>query len=393
MFDTARLYRANKEATAHKVVNQGGTSSGKTYSIMQTLSALLCESANKVCTVVGQDIPNLKKGAMRDMEDIIRNSEILAALIKSWNKSDRIYEFHNGSIMEFSSYESSQDAKSGKRDYLFINEANGLTYPVVKELVLRTRIRCFFDYNPNSEFWIHTKVIGQPDVQLIISDHRQNPYLPDQIRFGIEALKQEDLELWKVYARGKTGKIEGLIFTKVFRAFALPEGAKYIGTGMDFGFTNDPTTAIDVYLSGGELYCDEVLFDRGLTNEDIATRLKEEAPAARWRIVADSSEPKSIEELRRYGLAVEGAQKGPDSINAGIQAMKRYKINLLPSCVGLKKEMDNYKWKVDRLTNEATNAPVDAFNHGIDAVRYLVQARLQAPPLIAARATARSWKK
>ena len=393
MFQSSPVFVWNYQETAPVIINQGGTSSGKTYSILQVLFAKLAAAPNQVCTVVGQDIPNLKAGALRDALDIYTSSEPLRGLIAAYNSQDRIFKFVNGSLMEFKSYDGPQDAKSGKRDYLFINEANGIPYPVYEELYLRTRLQTFIDYNPNAEFWVHEFEMGQPGRVLFISDHRDNPFLSQATRDKIEALKDKDPELWRVYARGLTGKIEGLVFRDVFNAETLAEGAKYLGTGLDFGFTNDPTAAYDVYQSGGELYVDELLYTTGLTNPDIYAALANVRPARQYAVVADSAEPKSIEELRRLGLPIEPAAKGPDSINAGIATLKAYRLNLLPSCVHLKKEMSNYKWKVDRLTGKATNAPVDAFNHGIDALRYLCQARLQAPPLLGARATARNWKK
>jgi phage terminase large subunit len=392
MFSAGPLYLENLNAPEKVLVNQGGTSSGKTYTIMQLLFWLAISNRRFVITVIGESIPNLKKGAYRDAETIYALTPELEHYILSWNVTERIIRFRNGSLIEFTSYENEQSAKNGKRDVAFFNEANGMGYKIYWQVARRTRYKVLLDYNPSAEFWAHEKLIGKPGVRLIISDHRHNLWLTTEQHQEIEDIRNEDEELWKVYARGLTGKLAGLVFSKVFKVAELPEGAKYIGTGMDFGFTNDPTTAIDVYMSGGEIYCDEVLFDRGLTNADIFSRLIEVHPYRRWQIVADSSEPKSIVELQRHGLTVEGAQKGPDSINAGIQAMKRYNINLLPSCTHLKKEMDNYKWKVDRLTNETTNQPVDAFNHGIDALRYLVQARLQAPPLVAKRAKVRVFR-
>ena len=390
MFATSPVFVWNYAATEPVVINQGGTSSGKTYSILQVLFAKLAAAPNQVCTVVGQDIPNLKAGALRDALDIYTSSETLRGLIAAYNSQDRIFKFVNGSLMEFKSYDGPQDAKSGKRDYLFINEANGIPYPVYDELYLRTRLQTFIDYNPNAEFWVHEFELGQPGRVQFISDHRDNPFLSDATRAKIEALKQKDPELWRVYARGLTGKIEGLVLRDVFNVEVLPEGAKYIGSGMDFGFTNDPTTCYDVYLSSGELWIDELLYTPGLTNPDIFVALCNVRPARAFDLVADSAEPKSIEELRRMGLPIEGAQKGPDSIMAGLDTLKRYRLNLLPSCVHLKKELANYKWKVDRLTGKATNTPVDAFNHGIDALRYVVQAKLQAPPLLPHRAVPRS---
>lgn len=389
MFNSGPLYAANYHCSAQTIVNQGGTSSGKTYSILQVLFTRLSELSGKVCTVVGQDIPNLKAGALRDALDIYAGSEELQALIKSYNKSERIFEFHNRCVLEFKSYDSAQDAKSGKRDFLFLNEAQGVPFPIREELSLRTREQEFIDYNPNAEFWVHEQLLGKPEVQLFISDHRHNPFLMEKQRAKIEGLKQKDLELWKVYARGKTGRIEGLVLRDWEVVDTIPLGAKPLGTGMDYGFTNDPTTAIDLYLSGGELWADEQLYSEGLTNSDIDKALRAIRPRA-WDLVPDSAEPKSNEELRRLGHKVEPAQKGPDSVRAGLDQLKRYKLNVTRRSVNLRKELANYKWKVDRLTGKATNEPVDAFNHCIDALRYVALNRLpkaterrkSAPPTV-----------
>mgnify|MGYP005753475637 CR=1 FL=1 len=381
MFETSVLYEANYEATEQVVVDQGGTSSGKTYCILQALFTKLSEQKKrKVCTVVGQDIPNLKAGALRDALEIYDNSETLQSLIKSYNKSDRIFTFNNGSIMEFKSYDGPQDAKSGKRDYLFMNEANGIPYPVWKELFLRTKIQSYIDYNPNAEFWVHEHVIGKPYARLIISDHRHNPFLSEMQRATIEALREEDEELWRVYARGLTGKIEGLILRNWSLCDEIPADAKHIGAGMDFGFTNDPTAVPDVFMQNGELWVDEILYETGLTNPAICKRLDEEGFDRRKQIIADSSEPKSIAELKQLGLKIEGAKKGPDSVLNGLDVLKRYHINVTRRSVNLRKELNNYKWKVDKLTGKTLNEPVDVFNHLIDPLRYVALNKLALLP-------------
>jgi phage terminase large subunit len=375
LFKAGPLYEANMNSTADTIVNQGGTSSGKTFGIMQTIFSKLADRRRAVCTVAGQDIPNLKAGALRDALEIFNTTTALQSLIKSYNKSERIFEYHNGSIIEFKSYSDAQDAKSGKRDLLFVNEAQGVIKPIFDELSLRTKEQVFVDYNPNAEFWVHDEIIGQPAVELLISDHRHNPFLLDKQRAKIEGLAEKDYELWKVYARGLTGKIEGLVLPDYTVVDEIPLGAKALGTGMDFGFTNDPTTAIDLFLSGGELWADEMLYSEGLTNADIDKRLRA-VRARAWDLVPDSAEPKSIEELRRLGHKVEPAVKGPDSVRAGLDQLKRYKLNVTRRSVNLRKELANYKWKVDRLTGKPTNEPVDAFNHCIDALRYVALNRL-----------------
>lgn len=373
MFQTGCLYLSNLNSKGKTVINQGGTSSGKTFSILQVLFSIAVSEAKQIITVVGQDMPNLKVGAIRDANDIVGNSEQLKSLLaKPFNKSDKIFEFKSGSIIEFKSYDNFQDAKSGKRDYLFVNEANGVPFPIYSELDLRTRKKTFLDYNPNAEFWVHEKLIGQPDVELIISDHRHNPFLSQAQRKKIEGLKEKDYELWRVYARGLTGKIEGLIFRNWSLCEAIPIDAKYIGSGMDFGFTNDPTAVADIYLQNGELWIHEQLYRQGLTNQDIFNEVN------RTRAyVADSAEPKSIEELRRMGLKIEPAMKGADSILAGIDILKRYHMNITRDSVNLRKELANYKWKVDRLTGKSLNEPTDCFNHILDSVRYLALNKLK----------------
>lgn len=391
--DTGPLYLKNYEARlpdggrAAVVINQGGTSSGKTYTILQVLFTLLSERPNQVCTVVGQDIPNLKAGALRDADSILESSPDLRALIASYNKSDRVYTWHNGSIMEFKSYDSAQDAKSGKRDYAFFNEANGIPRPVYDEIALRTKERVFIDYNPNARFWAHD-LKDQPGVLFLRSWYVHNPFLSPQIRAKIERYKDTDEELWKVYGLGLTGKIEGLIYRNWHVVPAIPDGAKFIGRGIDFGFTNDPTAIIDVYQQDGALWLDEVLYEAGLTNSDILQRLWAADPRTEAKQhIADSAEPKSIEELRRgvtlpdrtrlRGLRIEAAQKGPDSIRAGIDTLKRYRLNVTTRSRGLRKELESYKWKVHRISGETLNEPIDDFNHALDAVRYVALNRLQ----------------
>lgn len=372
MFKTGPLYLANLNSTADIVVNQGGTSSGKTYSILQVLFSIAISQPKVTITVAGQDIPNLKVGAIRDAETIVDNSiELKSLLLKDYNKTERTFYFKSGSIIEFKSYDDSQDAKSGKRDYLFVNEANGISFDVYSELQLRTRKKVFIDYNPNATFWVHEKVIGNTGVELIISDHRHNPFLEQKQRDKIEALKEIDLDLWKVYARGMTGKVEGLVFRNWQLVDYIPNDAKFLGYGLDFGFTNDPTSFLELYKQNGELYVNELIYETGLTNSDISKRLIEKAVSKSRDIIADSAEPKSIEELRRMGWSVEGAIKGEGSINISIDLLKNYRINITRDSINLRKELMSYKWQTDRANGRLTNKPVDYNNHAIDALRYV----------------------
>lgn len=374
---TSVLFYMNYQSDSHVVINQGGTSSGKTFSLMQVLFCLACETENLVITVAGQDIPNLKAGALRDAQSIEGAWPLLQLMIKGYNKTDRIYDFHNGSLIEFKSYENAQDAKSGKRDYLFINEANGIAWDIYNELALRTRLKIFIDYNPNSEFWVHDKLMGRPGVQVLISDHRHNPFLSAQTKEKIEALKEQDEEQWRVYARGLTGKITGLVFNNWFICEDIPPDAKLVAAGLDFGFTNDETGFVMVYRQGGELWVDELIYDTGLTNTDISAKLSTLNVDKNTEIIADSAEPKSIEELQRLGWRITSAKKGADSVNNSIDILKRYRINVTRSSVNLRNELGRYKWRTDR-TGRTLNEPIDSWNHLIDPIRYVALNKLKS---------------
>jgi phage terminase large subunit len=374
----SKLYTANLNATEDLIINQGGTSSGKTYSIMQVLFSIAISEPNRNILVVGQSIPNLKVGAMTDAESIIASSEELKTCIKSFNKTDRIYYFFSGSQIRFKSFKDAQDAKNGKRHYTFFNELNGISYPIFNEVAMmgRTTIRTWVDYNPNERFYIHQINDNPPEgtkVKFIRSWHEHNPYLSDYVRGKIEGIQDE--ELYKVYARGQTGKIEGLVFRNWSPAEELPKDAEYVATGIDFGY-NDPCAIVSVYKYNEELWLVEELYKSQLITSDIVKYLDKEN-----KYIFDSSRPDTAEELRRKGFKMEGSKKHlksknhKGSIALGIEILKNFKFNVIGQ--NLQKELMSYKWLVDKQTNEPTDEPVDFNNHAIDAVRYVALNKLK----------------
>ena len=375
LYEVTELYDANLNTTERTVVNQGGTSSGKTYAIMQVFFFLGMQEPNQIFTVVGQDVPNLKKGAYRDATTIRNGSDVLTLLYPYVNEGERIFKCINGSIIEFSSFKDAQDAKSGKRDYLFINEANGIPYEIYWQLAIRTRKRIFIDYNPTARFWVHDELIGRKGVRLIISDHRKNYFLTEEEHDRIEGI--EDPELWKVYARGLTGKIEGLVLTNWDICDILPprEEWKISAYGLDFGFTNDPSALEHVVQAHGDLWIDEEIYSTGLTNPDIARRAREGGITDRDQVIADCAEPKSIRELQAAGLWVTASPKGQDSIVSGIDILKRFRLHVTRRSMGIISNLRSYQWGKDRDGN-MTNKPEDKNNHGIDAIRYVALAKL-----------------
>ena len=368
------LFRANTDPNFRTYVNQGGTSSGKTYTIMQVLFVYAMTEPNVVITICGQDLPNLKVGALRDAKTIINGSEWMMEYFNV-NESGSFITGLNNSILEFKSYDNEQDAKNGKRDYLFVNEANGIPYEIYWQLQIRTRKSVYIDYNPSARFWAHDEVINTEGTKLIISDHRGNPFLSEEEHERIEGIADE--ELWKVYARGMTGKITGLVLTRWDVVDDLPPRDEWRGDwyGMDFGFTNDPTALEHVVLTHGELFVDEVIYETGLTNPEIAQKAKAAGLTRGDMIVADSAEPKSIRELTNTGLWVTPSEKGKDSIAVGLDILRRYVIHFTRRSQGIIGNAKAYQWKKDR-DGKRTNDPQDGNDHGIDAIRYVALLKL-----------------
>lgn len=380
MFPCTDVYNANFDSTSDIVINQGGTYSSKTYSIMQVLFSLAISKPGSIITVTGEDIPNLKRGSLRDAQSILQSSPELQTTTSGYNGTERIFKFHSGSIIEFVSYMNEQDARNGKRDYLFINEAQGVSWAIAEQLINRTKVRSFIDYNPSFAFWPHENLIqpgvfGNKKVQLIISDHRHNRFLTDEQHEHIEKRAKEDPEWGRVYARGLTGKVEGLVYRNWDIVDAIPEQAKPIGCGLDFGYTNDPTALPKVYMMDNELYIDLLIYEPGLTNPDIARRMKE-LELQHLETIADSAEPKSIKEISNEGIRIVPAEKGKDSVKNGIDILKRYKMHVTRRSYPLIRELNSYKWKEDKISGKPGPEPVDFNNHALDALRYLALEKL-----------------
>lgn len=382
LFETTDLYVKNAASEYEYTVNQGGSSSGKTYAILQVLFTKAITEPGVTIFVVGANIPALKIGAMKDAKHIVEGdginpgSEIIQRSLKQitrgeyFNKSDFVYTFNNGATIQFKSPGDAGNAKNGKREYTFFNEANNIPWTVFLQISMRTTKQVYIDYNPDSEFWVHENLKGKPNVLMIYSDYRHNPFVLPKVKRDLEALKDQDIDLWKVYARGITGKIEGLIYRNYNIVQAIPVEAKRIGVGLDFGFTNDVTAAVDLYLYNGELYAREIIYDTGLLNRDIITELGNESIPRSLRIVADSAAPKDIHEILNGGY---NCYKCYDKeILSGVNLLKKFKLNVTDDSYGLKKELKNYKWKTNRITGKALNEPVDFMNHSLDALRYIV---------------------
>lgn len=356
------------------IANRGGTRSGKTYSVVTFIVLLAVSSrVGLAVDIVSESFPHLKRGAMKDFQDICDNWGLVEDVHFVVNRSDHIYTFSSGVVIRFFSADDWGKVKGSRRDILFINEANRIPWETYRQLSVRTTQTIFIDWNPDSEFWFEEQQLNIRDTTTeIVSTYLDNPFLGAEQVAEIESNK-DDENWWKVYGLGLVGRPQGLIYTRWEQCNEIPAGAKLIARGLDFGFTNDPTAIIAVYMSGGELWLDEECYLQNLTNDKIADRLR----GVSGSVVADSAEMKSITEIHNYGVRnIEPAIKGADSVRNGIQILQRYNIHVTSRSLNTIKELRNYKWQEDRITGEQKNVPVDKYNHALDAVRYVAQNKL-----------------
>jgi phage terminase large subunit len=365
---TNPVFYWNYETDADVIINQGGSSSSKTFSILQVLFLKAIEVGGTIITVAGQDIPNLKRGAIRDAKTIVSTTPEIAQHIKSYNGTDKIFNFNNGSIIEFTSYDDWQDAKNGKRDYLFVNEANGVPFEVYHELQMRTRKQVFIDYNPNAAFWVHDRLIpyindpkSTMKIVRFISNYTHNKFLDSVTIKRIEAMK-DDPVLWRVYGLGYTGKVKGLVFPKWEQAFVFPDECNKISYGLDFGFSESKAALTMCGIYDRCLYAKQLIYETELGNGELIEKMKA-LNVGRLPVYADSAEPKSIAEIKKAGINIIPINKANDATNFSIRKINEYDAIKV---IGLDfyKEVSTYAYKGDK--------PIKQNDHLIDALRYYV---------------------
>ena len=379
MFQTTSAIRKLYALKKRKKVIQGGTSAGKTFGILPILIDRCIRTPYLETSVVSESIPHLRRGAMKDFLKIM--IETGRYRDGQWNRSALKYTFTNGSYIEFFSVEQPDKLRGARRNVLYCNEANNIPFEAYNQLAIRTSGDIWIDFNPTANFWAHKEVANQPDADFITLTYLDNEALPQTIVDDIESARDKAktseywANWWKVYGLGQVGSLEGVCI-KEWQEIKLPLEARLLCYGMDFGYSNDPTTLIGLYKYNDAYIFDEIIYQKKLLNSDTSNLFK--AHDINAVVYADSAEPKSIAELRTLGHKVLPCTKGKDSIVYGINLINQNKIYITSRSKNLIKELQSYTWMKDREGN-TINKPIDAFNHCIDAARYAITSQLQTP--------------
>ena len=364
-----QLTQATKKvATLNKRIRAvpGGTSASKTVSIILYLIARAqSDTKPTVTSIVSESFPHLKRGAIRDFLSIMEEHKYFDD--KLWNKSDYTYMFETGSKIEFFSVDQPGKVRGPRRDRLFINEANNIPFESFEQLEVRTKEFVILDWNPSNEFWYYEHIKGKrDDVEEITLTYLDNEALDPEIKKSIESRKNRP-GWWKVYGLGQLGEVEGRIYKGWNIIDEVPHEARLERYGLDFGYTNDPSALTTIYYYNGGFIVDEILFQKGLSNKQLADVILNQPQQT--LVIADSAEPKSIDEIRSFGVNIQSTVKGSDSVRQGIQMVQEQRISVTKRSVNIIKEYRNYLWKVDK-DGCVLNEPDHLWSHSMDAIRY-----------------------
>jgi phage terminase large subunit len=346
----------------------GGTAASKTISILQILiDKSQSDKTPKLTSVRSESMPHLKRGAMRDFLNIMQEHGYFNP--DNWNRTDYIYTFETGSKIEFFSLDMPHKVRGPRRDRGFINEANNNPRETFDQLEVRTKEEFWLDWNPTNEFWFYDIQNERDDIDFITLTYKDNEGLDPEIVKSIESRKGNK-SWWQVYGLGQLGEVEGKIFTDWKIIDEIPHSARLEGYGLDFGYSNDPSAIVAIHYYEGGYIVDEIAYQKGLSNKQIADILNNQPRAL---VIADSAEPKSIDEIASYGVMITAANKGQGSVLQGIQYVQDQRMSLTKRSTHLIKEYRNYMWKTDR-EGKILNEPDHTWSHGMDAVRYRLEA-------------------
>jgi len=376
---TIALKKLQKLNSRVRIV-KGGTSASKTVSILALLINEAINYKGKEISVVSESIPHLRRGALKDFLGILKGLNRYKD--SQFNKSTLKYNFSNGSYIEFFSTDQPDKLRGARRTDLYINECNNVPFDAYTQLAVRTSGVIWLDYNPSNLFWVDKELIGKQDTDYITLTYKDNNALPITIVTEIEKAKHKakTSTYWanwlRVYGLGETGSLEGACIPEWKEIDNIPNEARLLNYGMDFGYSVDPTTLIGLYKWNEAYIFDEVLYKKGMLNRDISRYLTQLHITE--NIVADSAEPKSIAELKSYGHSVYGVTKGRDSIVYGLNLINQNEIYVTARSKNLKRELAGYVWAKDKEGN-TLQKPTGAHPDCIDAARYALTDQLENP--------------
>lgn len=362
-------------------VIRGGQGASKTVSILELIIQSLLAKTKEI-SVISSELSKMKRTVVRDYKKIAKDWGVLDNGF--FNKSELKHELENDSYIDFLGADVNDVGKGFRRDIIYINEADKMDIDTAVQFISRAKLT-IIDYNPDSLFWgddyinennfitltfEDNEYLSQSEVDSIL-DYKtkgfHNPDLPFDLLFKEENIKSNYWSnKWKVYGLGMVGNLDGVVFDNWQQIDSIPEDARLLGLGMDFGYSNDPTAIVEVWKWNDKRILNEVCYRKGLVNSDIAEYLPSNIV-----VYADSAEPKSIEEIKRLGVKlIQGVSKGADSINFGIQLMQEQSYLVTKKSINVIEELQKYTWKKDKKTNDKLNKPIDNYNHAIDAIRY-----------------------
>ena len=367
---TKAISKIRKMDSRIKVI-QGGSSAGKTIAILSILIDKALRQDNLSISVVSESTPHLRRGAIRDFINIMKATKRFQR--EQWHVTNSTYRFLNGSYIEFFSADQGDKLRGARRDILYINEANNISRDAYLEMSMRTNQDIFIDYNPSHSFW-NKEVLRDDNASLLILTYKDNSGLPQTVIEFLESKRDlaKTSDYWsnwvKVYLDGLEGKLQGTIFDSYEEIDIIPKEARLLGCGLDFGFSSDPSAMVAIYKYNDQIICDEIFYRKGLHNNELANLIKSHN-MDRVNTYADSAEPKTISELRRYGIKVSPVTKGRDSIMFGISILQEQNLVVTKRSKNLLNELETYQWKEDKEGNP-TNTPIGGNDHALDSLRY-----------------------
>ena len=348
---------------------RGSSRSSKTYTALQHLIITTLSKPNSIITIARETQVSIKNTILMDFKDILTKLNLWED--SRYNKVEMVYRFVNKSIVRFIGLDDTTGKLRGlKSEYILVDEVNTVSMESFVQLDIRCEKYIIAAYNPEiTEDWWGLQYEQKENGIMIHSSWRQNPFLDERIIESIKELKELDPDLYEIYSEGRIVPPREKIFVNYNKYSDEPKyKERYIG--IDWGYSQDECAVVEVLINDKDVYCKELLYQPGVTNDDLIFILRELGIDREVNIVADSSEPKSIQDLKRAGFNIRGVKKGSGSVLYGIQKMKQKRIHIHEDSLNLYKEITELKFKKDRsgrITNTLSGA-----DHALDCVRYVI---------------------